>query len=403
MPAGTDLRIGPIRSPLTADLEVEVVERKGLGHPDTICDALAERFSLGLTRYCLDHFDQVLHHNVDKVLLVGGSARPAFGGGEVLAPIQIYLAGRTAAEHQGARVPVQEIAVEGSRAWLREHFRALDPVRHVSVYCLTRPGSEALTALLPGTPGAVPLANDTSVGVGYAPETPLERVVRAVERRLNAPETKLLHPEIGEDVKVLGIRRRHRLELTVACALVDRELPGVPAYRHAVEQVRTLALETAHEVGGLETEVQVNTADDPEAGRLYLAVTGTSAESGDDGQAGRGNRANGLITPYRPMSMESAPGKNPMSHVGKLYQVGAGRIAHDLVAGVPGIAGAECVLVSRIGEPVNRPQVVDVKVATDAGQDPTSFTGAIEAILDRSLSAIPSLWRAAVSGGLAVY
>ncbi|HSJ96111.1 MAG TPA: methionine adenosyltransferase, partial [Myxococcota bacterium] len=62
---------------------VEVVERKGLGHPDSICDALAEAFSLALSRFYREHFGRILHHNVDKVLLVGGRAEPAFGGGAV--------------------------------------------------------------------------------------------------------------------------------------------------------------------------------------------------------------------------------------------------------------------------------------------------------------------------------
>src|SRR5450756_525052 len=77
-----------------ADDIVEVVERKGLGHPDSICDALAETLSRSLCLEYRDRFGKVLHHNVDKALLSGGRAAPAFGGGSVLAPMNIYLAGR---------------------------------------------------------------------------------------------------------------------------------------------------------------------------------------------------------------------------------------------------------------------------------------------------------------------
>ncbi|HEX9895893.1 MAG TPA: methionine adenosyltransferase [Gemmatimonadales bacterium] len=391
-----------MRTPLTGDLEIEVVERKGLGHPDTISDALAERFSVAFTRYCADRFDRILHHNVDKVLLVGGSARPAFGGGEVLAPMEAFLAGRATSQYRGEGIPVAELAVNGSRAWLKEHFRALDPIRHVTVHCLTRPGSASLASLAQDD-SAAPLANDTSVGVGFAPETPLERAVRAVERRLNAPETKLLHPEIGEDVKVLGVRRRHRLQLTVACALIDRELANPADYRHACERVAAISLETALEVSGMEVEVRVNTADVPEKGQFYLTVTGTSAEAGDDGQAGRGNRANGLITPYRPMSLEAAPGKNPLNHVGKLYQVAGERIARDVVARLPDIAAAECWLVSRIGDPVDRPQLVDLHVMSPKGMVPADFIDPVEDIVAGELARIPTLWREVVGPGLGVY
>jgi S-adenosylmethionine synthetase len=391
-----------MRVPPPSGLEVEVVERKGLGHPDTISDALAERFSIAFSRFCLDRFDRLLHHNVDKVLLAGGAARPAYGGGEVLAPIEVYLAGRATAQCDGVQIPLADLASQSSRDWLKDHLRALDPVRHVRIHCLTRPGSEVLTALVPEG-AAPPLANDTSVGVGFAPETPLERTVRAVEHRLNAPETKLLHPEIGEDIKVMGIRRKHRIQLTVACALIDRHVPHLGAYRHAVERVTALALETALEVSGLEVAVQVNTADRPQAGQVYLTVTGTSAESGDDGQAGRGNRANGLITPYRPMTLEAAAGKNPLNHVGKLYQLAAQRAAHAVVTRLPDILAAECWMVSTIGDPVTRPQLVDVHLQLPAGAGPADFAQPVQEIVAEELARIPGLWREAMGPGLTVY
>jgi len=316
--------------------------------------------------------------------------------------MEAFLAGRATSQYRGEGIPVAELAVNSSRAWLKEHFRALDPIRHVTVHCLTRPGSASLASLAQDD-SAAPLANDTSVGVGFAPETPLERAVRAVERRLNAPETKLLHPEIGEDVKVLGVRRRHRLQLTVACALIDRELANPADYRHACERVAAISLETALEVSGMEVEVRVNTADVPEKGQFYLTVTGTSAEAGDDGQAGRGNRANGLITPYRPMSLEAAPGKNPLNHVGKLYQVAGERIARDVVARLPDIAAAECWLVSRIGDPVDRPQLVDLHVMSPKGMVPADFIDPVEDIVAGELARIPTLWREVVGPGLGVY
>ena len=37
---------------------IELVERKGLGHPDSICDALAEELSRSLSRYCLAQWEQ---------------------------------------------------------------------------------------------------------------------------------------------------------------------------------------------------------------------------------------------------------------------------------------------------------------------------------------------------------
>jgi S-adenosylmethionine synthetase len=340
---------------------VEVVERKGLGHPDSICDGIAEHVCVRLCRFYLDRFGAILHHNVDKVLLCGGAARAAFGGGEVLEPIEIYLGGRATDEHRGVRVPVHEIAVEACREWLRAHLRGLDVERHVRIVSRLRPGSTDLTRIFSRTASA-PLANDTSCGAGFAPLTDLEKAVLCVERSLNAPATKMDHPEIGEDVKVMGIRRGTRVDLTVGCAFVGRYVTAADDYLAKKRTVRQLALAAATETTTLPLNVTVNAGDDVERGDVFLTVTGTSAEAGDDGEVGRGNRASGLITPYRPMTLEAAAGKNPVSHVGKLYNVASMRIAESICRELHEIGGARCVLVSRIGDRVDDPQVVDVEL-----------------------------------------
>jgi S-adenosylmethionine synthetase len=99
----------------------------------------------------------------------------------VLAPIRIYLAGR-ATERIGERlIPLRDIAVEASRAWLRANLHALDADHHVGIEALIEPGSSDLHNLF-GRGRIVPLANDTSIGVGYAPLSALERLVIAAEK-----------------------------------------------------------------------------------------------------------------------------------------------------------------------------------------------------------------------------
>ncbi|MHB8875823.1 MAG: methionine adenosyltransferase [Myxococcaceae bacterium] len=351
-----------MRDPPVENLDFEVVERKGRGHPDTLCDAIAEEVSWSLTHLYLDRFEDVLHHNVDKVLLRGGAARVWYGGGLVLEPIDIYLAGRATTDVSGVRVDIGELAVEAAKRVLAANLHALDVQRHVQVHPLIRPGSAALVhvhgrGVRPGR-----LANDTSIGVGFWPPTQLERIVHAVERRLTAPQTVGAFPEIGEDAKVMGLRRGSELALTVSCAAVASHVRSVAEYQAAKERMRSECAAAANELAGREVAIVVNAADDLPAGAAFLTVTGTSGEAGDDGQTGRGNRANGLITPFRPTTLESAAGKNPVSHVGKLYQVLAQRIATALVERLDGCRGAECCLVSRIGRPVEEPEVLEVKL-----------------------------------------
>src|SRR6266699_582001 len=101
-----------VLSALASSDDVEVVERKGAGHPDTICDALAETLSRNLCREYQSRFGRILHHNVDKALLCGGRAMPAFGGGSLIAPINVYLAGRAIAEVGNDVIPIEELAIE---------------------------------------------------------------------------------------------------------------------------------------------------------------------------------------------------------------------------------------------------------------------------------------------------
>ncbi|HSQ03371.1 MAG TPA: methionine adenosyltransferase, partial [Burkholderiales bacterium] len=330
-----------LQTPSLAAGPLEIVERKGLGHPDTICDALAENLSCALSEYYLSRFGVILHHNVDKALLWGGAARQALGGGEVLAPMEIYIAGRATTQFKGVAVPVDALAIEASRRWFRAHFHALDSENHVRIHPLIRPSSTDLQNLFARPGGSHgPLANDTSIGVGYAPLDDLERVVYAIEQRLNAPETRKLHPAIGEDVKVMGVRDGAAMQVTLACAQVGRYLANLDEYLASKAQVHALALAAAREVTAMPVEIAVNTADGATPDSIYVTVTGTSAEAGDDGQVGRGNRVNGLITPYRPMSLEAVAGKNAVSHVGKLYNVAANLLAQSLVADIGGVREA---------------------------------------------------------------
>ena len=378
---------------------VEIVERKGLGHPDTLCDALAEEVSLALSRFYRERFGFVLHHNVDKVLLRGGAARPAFAGGEVDEPIDLYLAGRATREYGGVKIPVDDLAVGACRSWLSANLHALDAERHVRVHCLVRPGSGDLVELFERQrrAGAPRLANDTSIGVGFAPLTPLEGAVLAAERSLRESAA----PERGEDVKVMGVRVGARSALTVACAFVGGHLRDLDAYlaarARAAENVRAAA--TA--ILNVEPAVEVNTADDPAAGSVYLTVTGTSAEAGDDGQTGRGNRANGLITPARPMTIESFAGKNPITHVGKLYNVAATRIAEALVSGIEGAREAHVLLVSRIGAPIEEPQVVHVRLRAETPGRVAELAPRAKEITRHHLAEIGSLWERLLSHNLA--
>jgi len=395
------LHLSPLPDPTKRP--IEVVERKGLGHPDTICDAIAEQLSRSLCKFYRDRFGFILHHNVDKVLLWGGASKPLFGGGEVLAPLEIFLCGRATEAYKGVTVPVAELAMEGTKEWLRDHLKHLDPTRHVRVHSLVRPGSADLVDLFVRQQSSgSPLANDTSIGVGYAPFSSLEATVLNVERTLNSAEIKSRHPALGEDIKVMGLRRANDVDVTLSCAVVDRYVKGIDDYLDVTSKAAQIVAAVAERAGGRPATVTVNGADDIDRGVVYLTVTGTSAEAGDDGEAGRGNRVNGLITPHRPMTMESVAGKNPVTHVGKLYNVAARSIAESVIKEVPGISAAECYLVSQIGKPIREPQLAEVRVCDGEKRPISELEPMINAIVSDHLGRLNLAWRRFVEGDIAL-
>jgi S-adenosylmethionine synthetase len=192
---------------------VELVERKGVGHPDSICDAVMEQVSLALCHEYALTFGHIVHHNIDKGLLVAGRTEPRLGGGRVLEPMRLILGDRATAEYKGKRIDIHAIAEATVKEWFRTHLRFVDPEQHLILQNELKPGSLELTDIFErDTLGA----NDTSAAVGYAPLTETERLVLATEHCLNSPDFKHRFPEAGEDVKVMAYRHQHTLTLTVA-------------------------------------------------------------------------------------------------------------------------------------------------------------------------------------------
>ncbi len=344
---------------LVEEMPVEIVERKGKGHPDSLCDGAAEELSVSLCRFYREKVGRILHHNVDKAVLVGGSSEADFGGGRVTVPIQIDIVGRATLGWDGKEFNPNELFCDAIVQWLCKQVRYLKP-EHLQVQFRVRLGSVDLRKIF-GDEDKPPLANDTSFAVGFAPLSELERLVLETERFLNSDEGKQRFPQLGEDIKVMGVREGNNIRLTIAAAFIAPLTPDRETYESVKQQVANFVKnELAPKFTNRNVEVFVNTADTPKS--AYLTVTGTSAESGDDGQVGRGNRASGLITPYRPMTLEAVAGKNPVSHVGKVYSIMTKLIAQKVSQKISEVKQVYCYMVSQIGKPITDPQIVSVEI-----------------------------------------
>jgi len=368
---------------------VEIVERKGTGHPDQICDCVMDAISIALSQAYLEEFGTILHHNIDKGLLAAGRVDKRFGGGEVVEPMELTIGDRATFTASGREIPVQEIALKAARGWIAKHLRLVDPDRHLRYRFKLAPGSQELTDIFQ-RPGAVRQANDTSAAVGYYPLSPTEQAVLALEQELNSPRFKALFPETGEDVKVMGLRRHRELDLTVAMPLLAGRIGSERDYFARKE---TVAAEVRHylseRVDSFErVSLHLNTLDQPGRGLggVYLSLLGTSAEDADSGQVGRGNRVNGVIPMGRPIGTEAAAGKNPMSHVGKIYNVLSHRMARDICRNVDGVEGAYVLLLSRIGDPVDRPLMANAQLLMAPGRKAAEVAGRVEELFQREFA-----------------
>ena len=378
---------------------MEIVERKGAGHPDTLSDNLAEALSRDYSRYTRERFGMVLRHQFDKTALMCGRCRVSFGDGEMLEPIRVLVNGRASARLGDETIPVRELLTNTVKSFLGSRLLHLDPERDLRILYEVRDGLHSTTGGIFGDAAANDAAihyrfhprtladlpesgrvesNDTSLGCASGPNTPLEAFVLAIEDSLQA-EGGGVDPWIGGDIKTMAVRRGRSVSVTVAAPVLATAAASPTDYFARVEQIRTIITSLAdkaipdHDLA----ELVVNSADTLKGRKLYMNFTGSSIESGDEGMVGRGNRMGGLIAPLRPWTMEGISGKNPVYHVGKVYSVAAYEIAQQLARlGAP----SSVYLINRMGEPLDTPWFSHVEVDPDWRGDPRMLRETVDAV-----------------------
>lgn len=406
--------------PLIDDSEYEIVERKGLGHPDTLCDTLAEKISQAYSQYCLSHYGLILRHMVDKIALSGGATKVKFGGGEMQKPIRLYLNCRFTRTFQQETIPYLEIVKDT----VYKHFGEVLPLLDLDQWLMIIDN----THFAPG-PGVVYEAdgstqnerqfffeipqkefavfhdnslrsNDTSTTVSYSPLSVTEKMVMLVETTLNGNEFKRLHPFVGSDIKVMARRIKKRVDITACIPFIAAYTPNKEFY---AEKLQFLAqwikqLITA-QFDQYEVSISLNTRDNPAKSDYYLTLTGSAIESGDEGVVGRGNRYNGIISFTRHMSMEACCGKNPVYHVGKIYTAIGSLISQEIF----NLLGLETYvyLTSQMGRSLSDPWSVYVEISSaKVTQSQQQF---VEEIVERNFAKANETTQKIVKGELNLY
>lgn len=396
------IKVEKIEDIPVSSYEVEIVERKGLGHPDTICDLLAEKISFNLSKLYLSQSGRILHYNIDKILLSAGKTEKFFGGGRFLQPIKIFIGDRATYFSDDKQLPINNIVISTVKKWFKKNIKNLD-TNNIETNVLLLEGSEELTNIFESNSRILP-ANDTSVGIGYYPLTPLERITLLTENYLNSYSFKKVYPFTGEDVKVMAFRYKNDLDLTVAmpfiCKFVKSEKDYFKLKRMVYENLKNF-LEERWSYG----KVNINFNSLDEEGKcirgLYLTLTGTSAEDADSGEVGRGNRANGLISFMRPLGSEAVAGKNPISHIGKIYNFFAFYLAEKIYKNFSDLKDVYVYLLSKIGSPVNKPHCVYIKVLPLKEKD-NGFYERINEYAKKEIANLDNFCKKLISGKISI-
>lgn len=293
---------------------LEIIERKGPGHPDSICDRLAENLASRLKMEYRKRYGKIQHYNVDKVLASCGEVD--YKKRKMIKPVKIVFSGN-ATKLEGMNKILREVV---NKSLEKEISRGLKYRIYNHISACSPDLSDTFNSKK---------CNDTSFSVG-SPFTKNEVLVLRIGNFLeHLAEEK---SEVGTDYKIMFIDGKVIIAIALRCKNRGEYLKVKKFIKKKIKNLYKIKFE-------------INTADNKKF--QFNTITGTSLEQGDAGMTGRGNRYNGLITPMRPMTMEAYCGKNDLTHIGRIYQ----RKAHEIAQKEK----KRILLVNKIGKNVNSP------------------------------------------------
>lgn len=384
----------------------ELIERKGAGHPDSICDELASLISQAYSSYTVENCDgMVLHHQIDKLMLIGGKTEVEFGKGSFVEPITIVLSGRISRNYLGKDLPVNEIIDKCLRDYFSDRFPMIDFDKNIKIIDLLT--SYAGPGTLKESTGSIAsmfspvakeavrgyedvVANDTSFCLAYEPMSSLEKLVIDLEQHLTSRSMRNKNKWLGTDIKIMAYRQGEDVDLTACIPQIAAHVPSYASYKENLDMITAEMLKFAEDrMPNSNINMSTNTKDKDDTQNVYLTVSGASL-SGDIGVVGRGNRPNGLITARKPMSLEGTNGKNPRYYAGFIYAVCTKKIAKRIYdeTGMPNIVE----IVSQNGGQLLKPW--HTRITTEANKD------VVQKIVEEELSNIPSITEDFIAGKL---
>ena len=340
---------------------IETVQKRGLGHPDALCDALAERISAAYARYCFEQFGVLIHYSIDGLSMAEGESRVEFGGGEMIKPIRLYLRGYFSAQFMDRKIPYLDIAKKVIYDYLNMVVPGLNAEKWVRVVDGTQ--------IYGGPRGKYDLNNLVAnhiytVSAMYA-NSPAENCALRIEQKLNSPIYKQFRPGVSSDNKIVVIQNGNSADIAAYVSLISKHIHDADEMRAYIEgikeDIRGAASTDRVRVDDIEVYSSVNPLHDGRA----LTVTGSSIES-----------FNGCAV---------ARSRYPVYHAAKIYAAVAHQISKRITNEENEVALVS--LTSKVGWPISAPWHTDINLLSRKGNGivPPAQSKRIEEIINDEL------------------
>ncbi|MGU3438769.1 methionine adenosyltransferase [Bacillus cereus] len=362
-------------------LQYEVVERKGLGHPDTLTDGIAEAAEIEYCKYCLDKFGYIPHHNFDKVMIIGGKCVQKYGGNDFSDPIKVIFMGRGSKSFGNEQIPLEDIQIKAAKAYLSRVLPHLDVNLTSTIEFHSETSSHSTRPYwfsprdkndLPEYNADGPIANDTATMISYWPLTTSEKLPLDIEGYFYRNDTDgLPHPrfkEFGGDIKVMVVRDGDDIVITVTVPQITTMTVSEEQYLLRQDHLRENLMQYVNDLYPNENiNLIINNQKLGNNPRPYLVTAGSCTDFGEEGAVGRGNKTHGIISSFRPNTMEAPHGKNSTYFVGKVLGYQADVIAKQIYD----VTGSPCQVILRanIDDKLYVPSKIMVSTANEVDEE----------------------------------
>jgi len=332
---------------------IEIVERKGIGHPDTLADKLAEELSRVYSIYCLKNFNCILHHNIDKLYIGGGLFVMKKNKITKINPIRVELNGRVSNTMNGKKIDLEKLFVPVIKEYLSTVIPRLNPETDLNIIINCTQYSKREFWYTPRNINDVPdsgklFAADTALCVNHSTKTFCERLTFELEQSFwNYNEKGYASPKfskIGQDIKVMVSRIHNDIVATVCMPVYKDVYSTHEEYNNIIKFHEARLTKIANHMNfdkKYNINIEINRLPDG-AYRNYSLVVGSCIECGEEGIVGRGNNSQGLISSFREHTVEAPCGKNPRYHTGRIVNF----LANNATSRIFEELGVKCTLYS---------------------------------------------------------